>query len=702
MLRDVALGLRELHRSGGKPHARLGLSDILIDPEDGHAVIRSNLETATEALSQDAVLFQSPEALAAAGHVDTPTDIFSFGAIAVALLSGKKSPYPFEAGEGLVAKLREALLLQASPPDVPLSLPADLRKILLRCLAMRPEKRCAIGEVIQVLSALAQLPDPPAPPNSAEATVRRLEAELAAMKRDIESVRASPLHTPAPASPAPSTHSVPSMQLLPGGLLPHAAPPSVQTVSASDAASFALLARRIEALEAAAAAAPPSVPPTPAPIPEDVRTLIAALQAKVEALSLQRAATPPTPSSSGFRDAPKASMDALEGRIDKRVAEAVGAAMLALPPLPPAVDAHALEASVTTAVKGALGAMIDARVAEAVAAALLALPPPPPPPVDVAQELEAQISAARLELEGMVDARVDTAIAAALPSSARADDLEAVRTELRAFQESTLATIEEMSDAVGIVGDRLARQERGAAGLAEQITLIAESVGSDFAKVDARIEEAQKLVEAKAAMDDAALEVRLREHSKEVAAGALAGAGDALAADFERICRDLRAEFNLVSELFAHKFDDLASSVQRGTQRFEEASRVGRDARTAMELRIAASQATLKRVGERLNALEGRTASSPGSASVPDSDSIFSSRSAAFRGEHGPATPSPPPAPEGDDVRPELEALTERVQELAASLARMQEDPTPGPSQRSLVSKALQPIGNALSALAEK
>jgi serine/threonine-protein kinase len=83
-------------------------------------------------------LFMSPEQARGQDDLDARSDIYSLGAVAYAMLSGRP---PFERAsplEVIVAHARDEVVPPSrGRPDVP----ADLERVVLRCLAKRPEDR---------------------------------------------------------------------------------------------------------------------------------------------------------------------------------------------------------------------------------------------------------------------------------------------------------------------------------------------------------------------------------------------------------------------------------------------------------------------------------------------------------------------------------------------------------------------------------
>jgi serine/threonine-protein kinase len=151
LLRQTCQGLREAHASGlihrdikpGNLFAahRGGLYDVVKLLDFG--LVKPVAEIHSARLTQEGAisgtpLFMSPEQARGLGDVDARTDIYSLGAVAYTLLCGKP---PFERTsplEVLIAHARDEVV----PPSQRLAgVPADLERIILRCLAKKPEDR---------------------------------------------------------------------------------------------------------------------------------------------------------------------------------------------------------------------------------------------------------------------------------------------------------------------------------------------------------------------------------------------------------------------------------------------------------------------------------------------------------------------------------------------------------------------------------
>jgi serine/threonine-protein kinase len=163
-LRQVCGGLREAHSIGlihrdikpGNIFAaqRGGLCDVakLLD----FGLVKSVAEQSSKQLTRDGAisgtpLFMSPEQAQGGQNVDARSDIYSLGAVGYALLTGRP---PFEAPsamEVIVAHARD----EVTPPSLlQADVPPDLERVILRCLAKRPEDRFQDAESLE--QALAE------------------------------------------------------------------------------------------------------------------------------------------------------------------------------------------------------------------------------------------------------------------------------------------------------------------------------------------------------------------------------------------------------------------------------------------------------------------------------------------------------------------------------------------------------------------
>jgi serine/threonine-protein kinase len=165
--------LRQACRALGEVHAR-GLIHRDVKPANLFVTRRCNahdvlkvldfglvkqlVEVGSARLTHDGAVsgtphFMSPEQARGSEAVDARSDIYSLGAVAYALLTGRP---PFEghsALEVLIAHARDAV---TPPSQCVAEVPADLEKIVLRCLTKKPEQRYqSMAELEQALRKCA-------------------------------------------------------------------------------------------------------------------------------------------------------------------------------------------------------------------------------------------------------------------------------------------------------------------------------------------------------------------------------------------------------------------------------------------------------------------------------------------------------------------------------------------------------------------
>ncbi len=151
LLRQTCQGLREAHAIGlihrdikpGNIFAaqRGGLYDVakLLD----FGLVKPVAEIPSVRLTHEGTisgtpLFMSPEQARGLGDLDARSDIYSLGAVAYALLTGRP---PFARTSPLEVMIAHARDDAAPPSELLAGVPADLERIILRCLAKRPEDR---------------------------------------------------------------------------------------------------------------------------------------------------------------------------------------------------------------------------------------------------------------------------------------------------------------------------------------------------------------------------------------------------------------------------------------------------------------------------------------------------------------------------------------------------------------------------------
>jgi eukaryotic-like serine/threonine-protein kinase len=151
LLRQTCQGLREAHslglihrdiKPGNVFAAQLGgLYDVVKLLDFG--LVKQIIEAPSARLTQDGAisgtpLFMSPEQAGGVGNVDARSDIYSLGAVAYMLLTGRP---PFERRSALEVLIAHARDEVTPPSQLGADVPADLEAIILRCLAKQPEDR---------------------------------------------------------------------------------------------------------------------------------------------------------------------------------------------------------------------------------------------------------------------------------------------------------------------------------------------------------------------------------------------------------------------------------------------------------------------------------------------------------------------------------------------------------------------------------
>jgi hypothetical protein len=151
LLRQTCHGLREAHASGlihrdikpGNIFAarRGGLYDVVKLLDFG--LVKPVAEIPSARLTQEGAisgtpLFMSPEQARGLGDVDARSDIYSLGAVAYTLLTGRS---PFERPRPLDVMIAHARDEAVPPSRLQPDVPADLERVILRCLAKSPEER---------------------------------------------------------------------------------------------------------------------------------------------------------------------------------------------------------------------------------------------------------------------------------------------------------------------------------------------------------------------------------------------------------------------------------------------------------------------------------------------------------------------------------------------------------------------------------
>ena len=151
LLRQACQGLQEAH-AGGLVHRDIKPANVFAAHRGGQydvvklldfGLVKPVAEIASARLTQEGAisgtpLYMSPEQARGLGDVDARSDIYSLGALAYTLLCGRP---PFERTSPLdliIAHVHDEVV---PPSQLQAGVPADLERIVLRCLAKRREDR---------------------------------------------------------------------------------------------------------------------------------------------------------------------------------------------------------------------------------------------------------------------------------------------------------------------------------------------------------------------------------------------------------------------------------------------------------------------------------------------------------------------------------------------------------------------------------
>jgi serine/threonine-protein kinase len=91
-------------------------------------------------------LFMSPEQATSSQELDGRGDLYSLGAVAYYLLTGRP---PFEGDDGIVVMIAHARDPVVPPSRVHPGIPEDLERVVLRCLAKHPDERFADAQGLE-------------------------------------------------------------------------------------------------------------------------------------------------------------------------------------------------------------------------------------------------------------------------------------------------------------------------------------------------------------------------------------------------------------------------------------------------------------------------------------------------------------------------------------------------------------------------
>lgn len=151
LLRQVCAALREAHGIG-LIHRDIKPSNIIVGQRGGLADVAKLLDfglalahefTGSERITQEGVIagtpsYMSPEQAGGVGAVDGRSDIYSLGAVAFFLLTGRPPFVGQSAMQVLAAHLHQAA---PSPREFAGDCPEDLARVVMRCLEKEPARR---------------------------------------------------------------------------------------------------------------------------------------------------------------------------------------------------------------------------------------------------------------------------------------------------------------------------------------------------------------------------------------------------------------------------------------------------------------------------------------------------------------------------------------------------------------------------------
>lgn len=168
ILTEMADALDCAHRNG-VVHRDIKPANILLDSESGHAILAdfgiSKMFGTTEHLTATGAVmgtpaYMSPEQVMGTSDIDERADIYSLGAVAYVMLTGRE---PFKA-ESAAATAYRRLVEDATPPELIVSsIPPDLSAVVRKCMARERAERWpnakALTEALENILAADRLPN---------------------------------------------------------------------------------------------------------------------------------------------------------------------------------------------------------------------------------------------------------------------------------------------------------------------------------------------------------------------------------------------------------------------------------------------------------------------------------------------------------------------------------------------------------------
>jgi len=151
LLRQTCAGLREAH-SIGLIHRDIKPGNIFVSRRGGlydvaklldFGLVKQTADMATTQLTHEGAIsgtpmYMSPEQARGLDQVDARSDIYSLGAVAYTMLTGRP---PFEGRTAFDVMMAHARDEVTRPSSIQSDVPADLEQVILRCLAKNPDER---------------------------------------------------------------------------------------------------------------------------------------------------------------------------------------------------------------------------------------------------------------------------------------------------------------------------------------------------------------------------------------------------------------------------------------------------------------------------------------------------------------------------------------------------------------------------------